>query len=122
MKLTPPVCLLLIFLLAAPSFADSKRTSLEELFATTYKHNEEINSEWVLSRERNWAAWQRMRAVREAANRGEDLSYLSKYGLERKSAWYEVNLGKYPEWLTSYRLLGVLSYWVILKIASGKAL
>ncbi|WP_445358296.1 hypothetical protein [Microbulbifer sp. ANSA005] len=115
MKLTPPVCLLLIFLLAAPSFADSKRTSLEELFATTYKHNEEINSEWVLSRERNWAAWQRMRAVREAANRGEDLSYLSKYGLERKSAWYEIDLGKQRAWLTSFRLLGVLSSWYMLK-------
>ncbi|WP_444917223.1 hypothetical protein [Microbulbifer sp. JMSA003] len=114
MKLTPSAFLFLLYLLAVPSFAASNGISLEELFTTTYKHNEEINREWVLSRERNLAAWQRMRAVREAAERGEDLSYLSKYGLEKKSAWYEIDLGENPEWVTSYRLLRILSSWHML--------
>ncbi|MFA0812359.1 hypothetical protein [Microbulbifer epialgicus] len=111
MRFHAKVGLLFLLLFAAPTFADSSRESLEALFAATYDLNAEIDSGWVLSRERDLASWKRMKAVRQAIATGEDLSFLEKYGLEKRGpSSYEVNLREHPEWMTSINLLGHLSY------------
>ncbi|WP_444909540.1 hypothetical protein [Microbulbifer sp. TRSA005] len=110
MSLLTKICLLLLMLFAASTYAESSRASLEALFAETYDPNRKVDSDWVLSRERNLAAWKRMNAVHQAIYYGEDLSFLSKYGFEKKKpSWYEIHYADHPEWLTAYDLLGALS-------------
>ncbi|WP_444886267.1 hypothetical protein [Microbulbifer sp. JMSA008] len=116
MPFLPNAALLLISLMSiiftTSAVASSNQDALQILHATANDLNKKIDSDWILSRERNLTAWLRMKAVRQASYDGEDLSFLQKHGLEKKSpTWYEVNLKEHPEWMTAYRLLMPLSSW-----------
>lgn len=89
MPFLPNAALLLISLMSiiftTSAFASSTQDALQMLHATANDLNKKIDSDWILSRERNLTAWLRMKAVRQASYDGEDLSFLQKHGLEKES-------------------------------------